>query len=444
MSRRPRQRSGSGSMSPGSQYEGVCYLGAGVLVLVVLALVARRRTAAAIVRHRWLAAIAVVTALFALSNHIYLGSHRPARVSDPARLALDPGPVQVSGPVLVATDVPRRDLRPLPRRSRASRPSWRAPRADPCSRRVSLFDVTPDWTRWRDYTAAPETTPLDIPVWRRLLASVDEVEMVPAHDCNSDLSFDLVTQIRISDRRGGHADPTGSTALAGPRDSCATSTTAALLGTLKSRARHTLYVFVAPMIAAAKRLASTDLHCAEISASARSARPGRAPIDSLGWPATPRQPRVPYRVRRRDGSLRSRPRRTSRSAEASVRPEKTAGPWVQSPGFVATPRRRATRRVLACSGSRARRCCATSERPRPSTSPSTAESIARDDLPPSSNAVETVHALRIRRELLDRPSLEIELRPRDFRSPSELGCRRMPREIAVRVHRMWIETGPAP
>ncbi len=55
------------------QYEGYAYLGIGVLLLLALFVPHVRTLRGVISRHRWLFAIVAASAVFALSNHIYLG-----------------------------------------------------------------------------------------------------------------------------------------------------------------------------------------------------------------------------------------------------------------------------------------------------------------------------------------------------------------------------------
>jgi hypothetical protein len=402
------------SDSPSLSYEGVCYFGIGVIVLAATTL--RGDAIATARRHAALAAICATTALFAISNHIHAGSLRIASYPIPHVLHWIPDQFRCPGrfswlPMYVVV------FFVLSRALRAT--GWKRAML-PVLAIAQLVDVSPDWKRWQGVTDGPPPSGIDVAAWRRLIAASAEIRVFPAHDCNSDRSFELATQIEYL--ASETATPINGVYTARPARDCDAEVAAALA--LRPEPR-TLYVFLAPMLGLGKRLAAGGLPCAEFAAGEVCAT-DRALIDSLGWPATP--PPAPLAF---GGSIDlADPAATHlelgwASAEADGRwTDGAVARVVFRPTGAppARPRIRVDGEALLCG-----------------------ERTGLDvDVAIGGERVGTLHfpsrsaALELPADLL-RPIVELDLRPRDFRSPHELGCRRTVREIALKVRRIWIE-----
>jgi hypothetical protein len=412
----------------GLQYEGTCYLGLGILVLVTLT---RPRDAiAAIRRHAALTAIAMATAVFALSNHVYFGSHEVLAYRIPRPLHWIPDQFRCPGrfswlPMyLVVIFVLSRGLSRLAT-------GWKR-LVVPALAVVQLVDVTPDWRRWRHATEAPTETPLDLGTWEKLLASVDEIDAAPAHDCNSDRSFDLATQVEYL--ASAAALPVNGVYTARPWRDCDRDI-ASLLDFHPTP--RTLYVFYAPMLGLARRLAATGLPCAEAGAM-EVCDLDRALIESTGWPTTP--PPATLSV----GQPIELANPAASYLELGWASAEPNGRWTDGPVArlvfrltgppPADPRLFLEASAMLC-GARIENDVDVAI---------AGEPLGTLHFDASSNALAPARALRIaRRELLAHRIVEVELRPHDIRSPRDLGCRPSTRQIAIKVRRVWIEGAPS-
>jgi hypothetical protein len=286
---------------------------------------------------------------------------------------------------------------------------------------AQLVDVSPDWKRWRGVTAEAAPSGIDVAAWRRLIAASDEIRVFPAHDCNSDRSFELVTQIEYL--ASETATPINGVYTARPARDCDADIAEALALSPEPR---TLYVFLAPMLGLAKRLAIGGLPCAEFAGGEVCAT-DRALIDSLGWPATP--PPAPLAI----GTPIDLADPAATYLELGWASAEIDGRWTDggvarvvfrlTGEMPASPRIRIDGEALLCG----------------------ARMTLDVDADIAGQRVGTLqfpsgpHELAVAPGLLARPVVELDLRPRDFRSPRELGCRRTTREIALKVRRIWIE-----
>jgi hypothetical protein len=93
-----------------------------------------------------------------------------------------------------------------------------------------------------------------------MLQASDQVAMFPSHACNGDVHWELATEIQYL--ASEDAVPINGVHSARYLRDCAADTASAL--DFQPRPR-TLYVFVAPMTALARRLAATGMPCAEFA-----------------------------------------------------------------------------------------------------------------------------------------------------------------------------------
>lgn len=383
----------------GFQYEGVCYLGAGVLVLAVLAARAARD---ALRRHRALAIILAAAALFALSNHLYLGAHRLVAYPIPHLVHWIPEQFRCPGrfswlPMYAVA------IFALSR----VHPRWLLVGAT----LAQLVDVSPDWRRWRGYTEAPASSH-DL---RSILARVDRVEVAPAHDCNSDRDWEHATQIEyLASER---ALPINGIYTARPHRDCDADALAML--DFHPRA-GTLYVFVAPMVARAQRLALDGLPCAAFAFGAACATDANV---LAGLPALPPLPayapitvtdapylQVGWASSQADGRWTIGP--VAALAWRSVEPP--AQPKLHVEGSAIECATRPTVTVDAFIG---------------------ATKIGEATW----SSVTSVTTFAVDRALLATPVVDLSLRPRDFRTRSQLGCKRSDLELTLKVREIWID-----
>jgi len=407
----------------GMAYEGVCYLGVGVLVLAV---VAARSAITRVRRHLALAIVAAGATVLSLSNHIYIGSHRVAAYPIPHALHWIPDQFRCPGrfswlPMYLVV------IFALSQAFTRFATGWK--RLVVLGLAIAqVVDVTPDWRRWRELVASPAATPLDVAGWRTLIASSHEIDVFPAHDCNSDRSFELATQIEYLASES--ATPINGIYTARPSRDC--DADIARLVDFEARP-HVLYVFLAPTLGVAKRFAATGLPCAEFAAG-EVCDVDRALIESVGWPATPPPPPLRFG----DPIDIADPAATYLELGwASSEPD---GRWTEGRvarlGFRPTgeaparPQLRIEAQALLC-GDRVDEDLEVVIG---------GETIGTVHFAASANQPVPARTLAIAHpNVLDRPLVEIELRPRDYRSPHELGCRLNPRELAVKVRRVWID-----
>lgn len=146
---------------------------------------------------------------------------------------------------------------------------------------VQLVDVSGEWRAARQITAHPERTAVDRAAWEHLLAQSDAIAIYPADACNSDHDFFPTTQIEFL--ASDLALPIDGVSSSRAVRDCAADT--AMLASFTPQPR-TLYVFVAPLHGLARKLATGGLPCAQFNFG-DVCDTDRALIDSLHWPATP-------------------------------------------------------------------------------------------------------------------------------------------------------------
>lgn len=241
------------------QYEGYAYLGLGVLVLLALALARPRSIRDAIARHPALFAVAVIAALFALSNHIYAGPHELWSYRFPRLLRWvmhqfrSPGRfVWIPTYVLVVF---------LLHHALAWASTWRRFALVGVAALLQLVDATGDWKLQRAMTASPGAQLADTPVWRDVVHAHRAVEILPPYSCvfhPEVAALDHVSrqlQLLASER----ALRINGTYSARDMRHCAAEEQAWATMPL---APDTLYVLLPPALAVADRFAAAGAACA--------------------------------------------------------------------------------------------------------------------------------------------------------------------------------------
>lgn len=163
----------------GGQYEGYNYFGAGVLLLVPFALIARWRSLPALPRqYPALAAILVVLTVYAVSNRIYFGAQEVFSYPLPAFLDRLTGTFRASGRffwavaylLLFATLVTLLKTR-----------SMAAMLLLALAMPLQWFDVQPLRERIMEKASAPRTN--DLQPWSTAMSAVDKIDIYPAFGC---------------------------------------------------------------------------------------------------------------------------------------------------------------------------------------------------------------------------------------------------------------------
>ncbi len=240
------------------QYEGYAYLGVDVLVLLALYLPHARTLRGVIARHRWLFAIVVASALFALSNHIYFGSHQIATYRLPSVLRWVRDQFRSPGRFVW---VPIYALMLFLLHQAFTRYSSRRRFAIVAlAAGLQLVDATGDW-RWQQATTNGQQGGLiDTAVWRPLIRDHDAVMILPPYSCVT--AADAATldhasmeiQLLASER----ALPINGTYSARDMRHCAAEE--AVWPTL-ALVPGTLYVLLPPAFAVADRFAGEGATC---------------------------------------------------------------------------------------------------------------------------------------------------------------------------------------
>ena len=163
------------------QYEGYAYLGLGVLLLLALFVPHARTLRGVISRHRWLFAIVVASAVFALSNRIYFGSHEIGSYRIPSILRWVRDQFRSPGRFVW---VPTYVLLVFLLHWAFTR--FTSPRRFAIlvlAAVLQLVDATGDWRLQRLTTNGPQGGLIDPAVWRPLVQAYDAVMILPPYSC---------------------------------------------------------------------------------------------------------------------------------------------------------------------------------------------------------------------------------------------------------------------
>jgi hypothetical protein len=405
------------------QYEGMVYLGLGLLALVV-ALAARPRDAlSAVRRHAGLAVVAAGFAVLALSNDVYLGTHRVFKYPIPHVLHWIPDQFRAPGRfawLLMYVVVIYALTRGFERFT-----GWKRLLL-PALAMIQLVDASPYLRDWR-VARGPGLAQLDLPAWRTMLSASEQIVIVPAHACNGDVQWEAATRIQYL--ASELALPINGVYSSRSTRDCA----ADLASELDFHPRPgTLYVFVAPMVGMARRLAATGLPCAEF-AFGEVCDLDRRVIDVLHAPSTPPPAALAYgdRIDLADPAAPylelgwSRAGLDERGFASTARlvlqpnGEPPAHPVLRVEGFAVVCGAIAAQDVdVSVSGA----------------------PIGALHFDAGTGDVPQVHALPIASPaLLARPIVEIELRVRDAGAPHPRGCPGAHHPFGVHLRRVSIE-----
>jgi Family of unknown function (DUF6311) len=223
---------------PDGQYEGFNYLGAGVLLLVAVAVVASWRFIPRMIRqHIVLIVVLVYLAIFAVSNAVFIGSREVLYVPLPSFLAFTAGIFRSSGrmfwPCAYALA-----LFSLVLVLRNLRPRWKTAVVLGCCV-LQLIDSNPLRARLTMLTQREVPTLLDLPQWEARMIGAKRVQVVPSFVCGKYALYVVHLELQlaaVTTRRPINA-------VYNPRlqDNCSASAAAATQGPWDER---TLYIFL--------------------------------------------------------------------------------------------------------------------------------------------------------------------------------------------------------
>ena len=163
------------------QYEGYAYLGLGVLVLLALYAPHVRSLRGAIARHRWLVAVVVISALFALSNHVYFGSHEIASYRIPSVLRWVRDQFRSPGRFVWVPTYALLIFLLHQAFTRFATPRRFAILA--LAATLQLVDATGDWRLQRLTTNGPQGQLLETAIWRPIVHAHGAVMILPPYGC---------------------------------------------------------------------------------------------------------------------------------------------------------------------------------------------------------------------------------------------------------------------
>jgi hypothetical protein len=416
----------------GTQYEGMCYLGLGLLAVFAWFVPRARSVLVPARRHIYLVAVAAGAGWLALSNHIYVGNFRIAAYPVPRLLHWIPDQFRCPGrfvwlPMYVAVLFVL--SRALARNGRA----WQLVIL-PVLAVVQLVDVSGDWSAFRGNTDVPFPNSVDLAAWRQLLASSQQIAIYPSHDCvgGEQRLWDGTMQLQYLASLE-HVPINGVYSARPSRDCDRDLVDASLLRPVP----RALYVFVAPDTPVARRLAREGVPCFEfelgsacaidLPALVATGWPPTSPVPELAWGQSIAlaAPDVPYAElgwswpepdgRWSDGVV-------ARLTFARVGDAPTH-PVLKLEAYAALCGRRHVQDVdVAVSGF----------------------PIGTLHFDATHDDLSRPYELPLPRALLAGRDITIDLRPRDVRSPWALGCNDDRRELGVLVRRVEIAQGVGP
>ena len=419
----------------GLQYEGIGYLGIGILVVLALFLPHVRTLGATIKRHPFLFALALGAWLFALSNHIYVGSHRVAAYSIPSSLSWVADQFRSPGrfiwvPVYVVTIFL---LRWGFTRFSTGWKAWVLPGLAV----LQLVDVSGDWRAYRANTEVPKNAYVDLAGWRPLVQAHDSVFILPSYDCILDGTKDVdQVSLDIQYLASERALPINGVYSARPTRDCAVDTASLLELVPRPGA---LYVFLKRVEKVAHRFEALGASCAafaygrvcSLSAPAITTAVARGSITPAPTPPTLR-----YGEHLALGDARSEPHvelgwswpeGNSRWTDGAVARIAVRLDGV-APAGVALRLRASS--VVGC-GERAAQDVGVVLGGVP---------LGELRFDSATNDPEMVRALSIPDPgILAAPVVVLELHPRDVRTPATTRCNADPRQLGLSVRDLWFE-----
>lgn len=412
------------------QYEGYAYLGLGVLALVVL--VARPADVRGVIaRHRWLFAVTAVFAVFALSNHVYVGSYELASYPIPRLLRWIPQQFRSPGRfVWVPTYVL---LAFVLHRALARYRTGRRFAIVAVAVMVQLVDARGDWSMQRAWTREPWRPVLPLAGWQQLVDAHAAVAVYPAYNCivertDTDLGETISTEVTwLASRR---ALPLNGSYSARPNHTC--DADGAAWPTL-DLARGTLYVLLPQAAAIADRFQAAGAACAVFDGGRACSTEASAIADAIRAGVV--RPPAPAIALRYGEPLDLA---TTPGLDATWSQPDAGGRWTESavasllirldgpppPG------------VALKLDARARLCGArTSEDVDVLVDATPIGTLHFDAAAPVTHTIAIADPA-----LLTRGAIAVQLRPHDTRPAAKLGCATAdPRPLGVWVSRIWLE-----
>lgn len=163
------------------QYEGYAYLGLGVLGLLAVFLPKITTLKGVIRRHVWLFVFVLAAAIFALSNHVFFGSHEIASYRIPSVLRRITSQFRSPGRFVW---LPTYVLLVFLLHSSFTRfATWRRFAIIGVLVIVQVIDATGDWRLQSRKTSAAYGLMLDLDSWRPLVHAHGKVSILPPYSC---------------------------------------------------------------------------------------------------------------------------------------------------------------------------------------------------------------------------------------------------------------------
>ncbi len=163
------------------QYEGYAYLGLGVLGLLALFVPHLESFKGVLRRHVWLFALVVGTALFALSNHIFFGTHEVLTYPIPRFLRWIPNQFRSPGRFVW---IPTYALILFLLHWAFTRfTTWRRFAIIGVLVVVQVLDASGDWRVQSRKTSAAHDAILDVEAWRPVVHAHSAVAILPPYSC---------------------------------------------------------------------------------------------------------------------------------------------------------------------------------------------------------------------------------------------------------------------
>jgi hypothetical protein len=223
---------------PDGQYEGFNYLGAGVLLLIAVAVATSWRFIPQMIRrHLVLIVVLAYLAIFAVSNVVFIGSREVLYVPLPSVLAFTAGVFRSSGRMfwpctytlaLFALVLVLRNLRP----------GWKTAVVLGCCA-LQLIDSNPLRARLTMLTQREVPTLLDRPQWEARMLRAERVHVAPSFVCGGSALYVVHLELQlaaVTTRR-----PINTVYNPRLQDDCSASAAAATRGPWDER---TLYIFL--------------------------------------------------------------------------------------------------------------------------------------------------------------------------------------------------------
>jgi hypothetical protein len=419
------------------QYEGWAYLGFGVLVLVGWSLASSRVLVGAIKHHRLLFAFVVATWLLSLSNNIYFGSHLIVGYDLPDVLHWIPDQFRAPGR-FVWVPMYAIVIYVLHLAMTRFASGWKLA-VLPVLAAVQLIDVRATWELPLASTDhGPREDVIGVDRWRPFVLAHDQVRVLPSFVCTLDgtLHLDWVSA-EIEFLASLRALPINGVYSARPARDCAVDQLA--WRALKVEP-NTLYVVLPTAARMAARLEGLGAACGSFEYGRACTTNAAALADAIRAGTLTRSPPLapalalgqhimfsdansaPYMF---DGWSFAEPAGRWSNGEDSTIYFHLAQP----PTAGVKLKLRAT---AALCGKRGSEDVDVTLR---------GQMIGTLHLDYASNSIDTIRELAIPNlDVLGGEVTVLELHPRDFRTPSQLGCNDDPRQLAVSVKELWLES----